>query len=188
MPVITDRSTKEPVLKAKKLNHGTLGCTDLARTRKFYEEVLGLQCIQTSPVSMMVSKNTEYVYAVVESPAHKGGMNMLNHNGFEVETPEEVEEAYQALAAVKDKWGIKVQKPATHHGACAFYFLDFDGNWWEVVSAGKEGYIGHFRNKDHDLTGQHQVDDWVDHYNETKHLKHTSSPTDRAEMLARRGG
>jgi catechol 2,3-dioxygenase-like lactoylglutathione lyase family enzyme len=186
MPCITDRSEKSAVVKTKGLNHGTLGCTNLARTRQFYEEVLGLDVVQTSPISMMVGKGAPYVYAVVETPAHKNDMELLNHNGLEVETPEEVDAAYAALKAIKDEWGLNVQKPVTMHGLHTFYFRDFDGNWWEIVSAGKEGYQGMFHNKDYDLTGQHQMKDWVEEFETKKKLRHTAHPDDRAEFLSRR--
>ncbi|MHC0054710.1 VOC family protein [Actibacterium sp. D379-3] len=187
MPGITERSTKEPVLKVKQLNHGTLGCTDLAKTRRFYEEVLGLDVVQGSPVSMMVRRGNDFTYAVVETPAHTGGMGLLGHNGFEVETFEEVEEAHAAIMAVKDEWGLKVMPTRTVHGSHTFYFEDFDGNWWEVVSAGKGGYIEAFHDESFDITGRHELDDWTEHFIKTKELKHTQEPKDRAEVIERCG-
>jgi catechol 2,3-dioxygenase-like lactoylglutathione lyase family enzyme len=159
MPAITDRSSKAPLLKTGKLNHGTLGCRDLAKTRRFYEEVLGLECVQTSPISLMVRKGTEHVYAVVEVPgAPNKNMEMINHNGFEVDTHEEVDAAYQAILSIKDEWGLlRVMPPKTLHGDHTFYFIDFDGNWWEVVSVRKGGYVADFADKGWDLTGRHEL-------------------------------
>jgi catechol 2,3-dioxygenase-like lactoylglutathione lyase family enzyme len=185
MPTITDKSQAKPLLSMKRINHGTLGCTNLAKTRRFYEEVLGLDVIQTSPVSMMVSKNADFVYACVESPTHDGNMNMLNHNGLEVETHEEVNEAHRLLMSVKDEWGLKIMPPRTVHGAHTCYFKDFDGNWWEIVSAGERGYIGDFHDKEYDMTGLHEFDGWAELYEKTKELRHVQDPETRALMKER---
>jgi catechol 2,3-dioxygenase-like lactoylglutathione lyase family enzyme len=184
MPAITDRSTKKPLLDTKRMNHGTLACRDLAKTRRFYEEVLGMDVVQTSPLSLMVRKGTDHVYAVVEAPAGDKEMNMLNHNGFEVSSAEEVEAAHAAVMSIKDEWGLKVMPVRTLHGDTCFYFLDFDGNWWEIVQVRKGGYVADFQDSDWDLTGRHQFDSWVGLYNDTKTLKHMHDPETRAAVKA----
>src|SRR5271155_1665382 len=98
MPAITDRSNKmTPVLNTLRMNHGTLGCRDVAKTRRFYEDVLGMDVVQTSPISLMVRKGTDHVYAVGETPPSDKPMSMINHNGFEVGSPEEVDRAHEAI-------------------------------------------------------------------------------------------
>jgi catechol 2,3-dioxygenase-like lactoylglutathione lyase family enzyme len=192
---ITDRSTKEPLLKTSRLGHGTLQCNDLAKTRRFYEEVLGIEVLQTGPRSLMIRKDTNHVYAVVETKkagdgsALQGGttMHLLNHNGLEVATPEDVDEAYEILSKLKDEWGLRVvQKPRHLHGDHAFYFLDFDGNWWEIVSVREGGYAADFNNgePERDLTGHHEFDDADG--DDVNHI-HTHNPEFRkkfAEQLA----
>ena len=57
MPTIDDTRTAAPsakpapALKLNFLSHGTLESRDLAFSRRFYEEFLGLDVIQTSPIS-----------------------------------------------------------------------------------------------------------------------------------------
>jgi catechol 2,3-dioxygenase-like lactoylglutathione lyase family enzyme len=159
MPGITDRSMRKPLLKIVRLGHGTLECADLAKTRRFYEEVLGLEVIQTSPLSMMVRKGTGHTYAVVETGKSGKEMNMLNHNGLDVGSPEEVDAAYESLQKVKEEYGItKLQKPRRSHGDYAFYFCDLDGNWWEIVAVREGGYAADFGEEDRDITGRHDLD------------------------------
>jgi catechol 2,3-dioxygenase-like lactoylglutathione lyase family enzyme len=182
MPAITDRSTKAPLLKTGRINHGTLHCHDLAKTRRFYEEVLGMECIQTSPLSLMVRKGSDHVYACVEAPdAAPGDMNMLNHNGFEVGSPAEVDEAFQQIKAIKEEWGLKkVLPPKTTHGDHCFYFMDFDGNWWEVVCVRAGGYAADFNDKENwDLTGRHEVDSFAAEWVNDKKLRHVHDPETR---------
>jgi catechol 2,3-dioxygenase-like lactoylglutathione lyase family enzyme len=185
MPAITERSTKQPLLQTLRLNHGTLHCQEIAKTRRFYEEVLGLDCIQTSPISLMVRKGTDHVYAVVEMPgANATPMNMLNHNGFEVSSPEEVDAAYAQILKIKDEWDLKrVVPPKTMHGDHTFYFMDFDGNWWEVVSVREGGYVADFEDKEHwDLTGRHEADSWSELWTKERKLRHLHDPEAR-ELL-----
>lgn len=185
MPAITERSSKAPVLKTGRLNHGTLHCRDIAKTRRFYEEVLGLDVIQTSPISLMVRKGTDHVYAVVEVAGAATNMNVMNHNGFEVGSPAEVDAAHAALTAIKDEWGLKLQPVRTMHGDHTFYFLDFDGNWWEIVAVRPGGYVADFDDKgDWDITGRHDVAGWCQLYETEKKLMHTHDPEVRAALKA----
>jgi len=179
MPGITDRSKKEPLLKTVRLGHGTLECADLTKTRRFYEEVLGLEVLQSSPLSLMVRKDTNHVYAVVETGKVSKEMNMLNHNGLDVATPEAVDEAYELLNKVKDEYGIrKIQKPRHSHGDHTFYFCDLDGNWWEIVAVGPGGYAKDFEEQ-LDLTGRHELDEVMGSVNRI----HTHDPKFRSKYF-----
>ena len=70
------------IIKSKFLSHGTLGSKDLAATRNFYEEFLGLECAQTSKISMMIRLGSDHVYAVVQDK-RKPDMPRINHNGID---------------------------------------------------------------------------------------------------------
>src|SRR5665213_3450908 len=131
---------RKPALKLTFLSHGTLESRDLERTRVFYEEFLGLEVHRTSPISLMVRLGGEHVYAVVLSKA-SSQMPFLNHNGLDVETREEVDEAHRITCAQAEKWGLtKISKPALQHGTYSFYFWDGDGNCWEILTNPKGGY------------------------------------------------
>ncbi|MCW2499661.1 MAG: Glyoxalase/bleomycin resistance protein/dioxygenase [Frankiales bacterium] len=159
MPGITDRFTGEPVVKVQRLGHGTLEVVDLARSRRFYEEVLGLEVIQPSSRSMMIRLGTNHAYAVVET-GKESGMGMLAHNGLDVGSVDEVHAAYKRLLDVKDEYGIKqIIEPRHMHGDTSFYFADPDGNWWEIVAVRDGGYAVDFDDSERDLTGLHEFDE-----------------------------
>ena len=182
MPSITDRSTKAPLLTIGILNHGTLHVRDIAKSRRFFEEVLGIECIQTSPVSLMIRKGTAHVDAVVEQPAGlHPPMTMINHNGFEVATVAELEEANKLLHQIKDEYEIKKILPFSKlHGDTSFYFQDQDDNWWEIVAARDGGYVASFDDKANwDMTGHHEVESFVDHFINEKKLRHIHDPETR---------
>ncbi len=152
---ITQKSTKPPLLKINFLSHGTLECSDLQATRRFYEEVLGFEIIQHLKGAMMVRHGSDHIYVVVQTARPAREMDLLNHNGLDVGSEEEVREAYELLQSVQQEYGIrKIQKPRAQHGAYAFYFQDLDGNWWEILANPPRGYSVMFDTPDIDLTGR----------------------------------
>lgn len=127
-------------LKLKFLSHGTLESRSLDKTREFYQDCLGLEAVRTSPRSLMIRLGGNHTIAVVENP-RKAEMPMLNHNGLDVATREEVDECYRILNEGKDKWGLKkITRPAEQHGTYSFYFADLDDNWWEILVNPAGGY------------------------------------------------
>jgi catechol-2,3-dioxygenase len=122
------------------LSHGTLESRDLEKTRKFYQDCLGIETIRTSPVSLMIRLGGDHTIAVVQNP-RKAEMPLLNHNGLDVPKREDVDHCHRVLEEGKEKWGIqKITKPADQHGTYSFYFSDLDGNWWEILTNPPGGY------------------------------------------------
>src|SRR6185437_5160355 len=98
-PALTQRSTKAPVLNISFISHGTLEVVDLQESRRFYEEVLGLSCMQNSPVSLMMRLGSDHIYIAVQT-GKKNGMGLMNHNGLDVGSDEEVRRSYELLTSV----------------------------------------------------------------------------------------
>ena len=133
-------STAEPALKTRFLSHGTLGSKELARTRKFYAEFLGLEVVQTSKISLLVRLGGDHTYAVVQNKK-LGEMPRINHNGLDVEDDAEVDRSYETVLANREKWGLhKITKPVIQHGTYSFHFWDMDDNCWEILSNPIGGY------------------------------------------------
>jgi catechol 2,3-dioxygenase-like lactoylglutathione lyase family enzyme len=135
----------EPVLKLNYLSHGTLESYDIDKSRKFYEDFLGLDVVQTSPRSLMIRLGGTNTIATVYNPK-KAAMPMLNHNGLDVASREEVERAHAICVEQQEKWGIKgVTRPSDQHGTYSFYFRDPDDNWWEILANPAGGYAWMFQ-------------------------------------------
>ena len=140
--------TAQPALGKRFLSHGTLGCHDLLESRRFYEEFLGLETTQTSPISLMIRLGTEHVYAVVQIK-NKEKMPRHYHNGLDVETVEEVDQAYETVLAEAEKWKLTdITRPVEQHGTYSFKFWDMDGNCWEILSNPPRGYTWIFEQGD----------------------------------------
>jgi catechol-2,3-dioxygenase len=142
-------------LKLNFLSHGTLESRDLDFSRKFYEEFLGLEVVQTSAISLMVRLGGKHCIAVVFTK-RPSEMGLLNHNGLDVETQEEVEAAYKVTLAEAEKWQLhKISKPFLQHGTYSFYFWDADENCWEILTNPKDGYDWLFQHGDMSGKGHH---------------------------------
>ena len=156
MPGITHRSTRQPLLKTRFLSHGTLECRDIAATRRFYEEVLGLEVVQQAPLALFVRLGGSHCYAVVET--NRGNakpMSLMNHNGIDLGSEQEVRDAHEALLGVQEQYGIRrLTKPVRQHGTFSFYLQDLDGNWWEICHLPEGGYAFRFEHAETDLTGR----------------------------------
>ena len=141
------------VLNPTFLSHGTLESRDLEQARKFYEGFLGLEVIRTSDRSLMIRLGGEHVYAVVLNPK-KPEMPVLNHNGLDIGSREDVDRAYETAKAEQEAWGIrKITRPVDAHGTYGFYIADPDDNWWEILTNPEGGYSWMFAKGD-------DIDSW----------------------------
>ncbi len=145
-----------PALKLNFLSHGTLESRDLAFSRRFYEEFLGFEVVQTSPISLLVRLGGANTIAVVYSKQpHE--MNLLNHNGLDVRTKEEVDAAHRTVCAEAETWKLKkISKPHLQHGTYSFFFWDCDDNCWEILTNPEGGYSWLFEQGD--LAGKGHLD------------------------------
>lgn len=158
MPQITTScKTEKPLLNIRMISHGTLSSLDLQASRRFYEEVLGFEVIQLSPVSLLTRKGSAHTYVIVET-GEPSTMGMLDHNGIDVATPAEVDRAYETLKRVRERYGIKrINKVMLQHGIYSFYFQDLDGNWWELLHGREDGYT-FILDEGRDITGRTDLD------------------------------
>jgi hypothetical protein len=96
----------------------------------------------------MVRLGGNHVYAVVFSKK-KQRMDRLYHNGLDVETDAEVDEAWRLCTEQAEKWGLHdISKPSARHGTYSFLFWDADENAWEILSNPKGGYTWIFERGD----------------------------------------
>ena len=129
-----DGPRKPSIVKPYVLSHGTLESRSLYESRRFYEEFLGLECVQHSPVSMAVRCGLKFHVICVERGESLRPVSYLNHWGVDVSSREEVDAAHaSALAEGMQRYGIRAVKDVVEqHGVYSFYFEDLDYNWWEI--------------------------------------------------------
>jgi catechol 2,3-dioxygenase-like lactoylglutathione lyase family enzyme len=123
------KSVVNPML----LSHGTLMCRNLADSRRFYEEFLGLEVVRHARPAMMLRLRSGMYVVCVCRREHLPEQHVLTHWGVNVASREEVERAHAEAHRLKDKYGIrKITKLKEQHGAYAFFLQDLDYNWWEI--------------------------------------------------------
>lgn len=121
------------VVKPTLLSHGTLMCKDLAKSRRFYEEFLGLEVVRHARPAMMLRLRSGMYVVCVCIGEKVPNQHVLTHWGLNVASREEVDHAYAEALRLKESYGIqKIQKVRERHGAYGFYLQDFDNNWWEI--------------------------------------------------------
>jgi len=132
--------TMQTGIKPRLLSHGTVETNDLEAARRFYSEFLGMEVFQTSSRSIMMRLNSTTTIACVESKTENVA-GIYSHFGLDFETIEEVDAAYKVAVAQKKKYAIrKITRPVDQHGTYSFYIIDFDGNWWEILTNPANGY------------------------------------------------
>ena len=155
-----------PHIKVGFLSHGTVETRDLSRARKFYEEMFGFEVRQTSKISLMLRLNSTTTIACVQTrgPTKAG---LFSHFGLDMETREQVDEAFETAKSLKDKYNIKkISAPVDQHGTYAFYIVDEDENWWEILTNPPNGYSYVFDLEEEDRSwlenerGKDRIEKW----------------------------
>jgi catechol 2,3-dioxygenase-like lactoylglutathione lyase family enzyme len=119
------------------LRHLALKVTDLARSRKFYEDFFGMKVVwEPDPENVYMSSGPDNL-ALHQIPAadlsrYKTAKDqLLDHLGFIMDAPASVDR----LFAQAERSGAVIVKPPRQHrdGSYSFYMADPDGNVVQVL-------------------------------------------------------
>ena len=121
--------------------HVALRVTDLARSRTFYEQVLGMKAVwEPDADNVYLSSGTDNLAlhqiargelaAYASSPAQ-----LLDHIGVILDGPDAVDRMYEAIQATIASFGGGIAKAPKRHrdGSYSFYFSDPDGNMIQAL-------------------------------------------------------
>lgn len=119
------------------LRHLALRVTDLARSRKFYEDLFGMTVVwQPDPENVYLSSGADNLALHQVPPAdvsryRSAKDQLLDHLGFIVDSPASVDR----LFAQAGQSGATIVKPLRQHrdGSYSFYLADPDGNVVQVL-------------------------------------------------------
>jgi catechol 2,3-dioxygenase-like lactoylglutathione lyase family enzyme len=126
-------NNQNSVVKPYVLSHGTMECFNLGESRRFYEEFLGMECVQHARRTMAVRCGMKFHIVCVQVGANVKPCGVFNHWGVDVESREEVDRVHKAALELKDKYKIRqVHDVVDQHGVYSFYIEDLDHNWWEI--------------------------------------------------------
>src|SRR6266545_8198478 len=119
------------------LRHLALKVTDLARSRKFYEELFGMKVVwEPDPENVYLSSGPDNL-ALHQIPAvdvaryRPAEDQLLDHLGFIMDSTASVDR----LLKQAERFGATIVKPAKQHrdGSYSFYMADPDGNVVQVL-------------------------------------------------------
>jgi catechol 2,3-dioxygenase-like lactoylglutathione lyase family enzyme len=131
------------------LSHGTITCRDLAASRRFYEEFLGLECVRHVGRGLLLRKGGYCAIVCLEVGDHVRPVDRQHHWGLDLDSTEAVDRALAMAHEKKEQYGIqRISRITHHHGTYSFYFQDLDGNFWEFQYAGAGHYDEFFANGD----------------------------------------
>jgi catechol 2,3-dioxygenase-like lactoylglutathione lyase family enzyme len=143
---VPPESVRTSVLKPNLMSHMTCEVIDIEKSRVFYEEFLGLDCVKLGPKRMLGRLNSVAVIDFVETTTTLREHKMHNHIGFDVAGPEMVDSAREVIIQHQDKFGFDVvHKPSGSHGTYGFTFSDLDNNAWQIEDYPRGGYYWMFQ-------------------------------------------
>jgi catechol 2,3-dioxygenase-like lactoylglutathione lyase family enzyme len=120
------------------LTHGTVQCRDIEASRRFYEQVLGLEVVQLWPNSIYV-KHPDTPWYIVNLPGGPENPNLHTRGQrfvLAVDSASEVEKTHRGFSDSREELEIGDLEEIRRFGAGAsFLFSDLNRNWWEITSA-----------------------------------------------------
>ncbi len=130
--VVTTRNDQS-VVRGEYLSHGTMECYDLRKSRRFYEEFLGLECVRHVRTAMALRCGLRFHIICLEVGQALKPVSQKNHWGIDVGSAEEVARIHKAATELKSHYEIRTVTPCVkQHGVYSFYIEDVDHNWWEI--------------------------------------------------------
>jgi len=114
------------------LRHLALNVADVSASVEFYSSLFGMRVVwQPDQDNAYLSSGCDNLALHRASVAASQSSQRLDHLGFIVETPEDVDRAVEALAACR----IPLLRPPWTHrdGSRSLYFTDPDGNVIQVL-------------------------------------------------------
>jgi catechol-2,3-dioxygenase len=120
------------------MTHGTMECTDLAASIKFYKDALGLDVITHVPTirphDVKHSATPWYVVSLEVPPKNKHYLTPLQRYTIAVESPAALAAAHRELNERRDEFGIISIEAVKETRVCqSFLLCDLDRNWWEIA-------------------------------------------------------
>jgi hypothetical protein len=125
-----------PLVSPELLSHGTIECSDIAATRRFLNEFLGVDVVRPLPEAQYLWKGGPWsVVCVCIEDSEAKDQDPRNHFKLSVQSPAAVAAARDAAIAHKDAYGIRqIGEIETSAGASSFKLQDLNRVWWEITT------------------------------------------------------
>jgi len=120
------------------LTHGTMECTNLQASKKFYTKGLGLDVITHVPTiephDVKHPTTPWYVVSLEVPPKNKHYLTPLQRYTVAVTSPAALAEAHREFTARKEEFALTaIESLQESRAGQSFQICDLDRNWWEVA-------------------------------------------------------
>jgi catechol 2,3-dioxygenase-like lactoylglutathione lyase family enzyme len=131
-----------PLIQNDMLSHGTIECSDLAATRRFLTEFLGLDIHRPVKEAQYMYKGGPWTVVCVRVEGGQAKEQPQdNHFKLAVGSAAEVDAAHEAALRVGSLYGIRrVEAVGERDGRRAFRLQDLNFTWWEIVHTSLADY------------------------------------------------
>ena len=132
----------QPLIQNETLSHGTVECTDIVATRRFYVDFLGLDTHRPLREAQYIYRGGPWTVVCVWIDGGEGkDQPPDNHFKLTVDGPEAVEAAHAAAIEHAERYGIrKVEDVSRRPEGTAFLLQDLNHCWWEITDTGQDYY------------------------------------------------
>lgn len=132
----------EALIQNDTLSHGTVECTDMVATRRFYVDFLGLDIHRPVREAQYIYRGGPWTVVCVCVDGGEGkDQPPDNHFKLTVGGAAEVEAAHAAAIEQAELYGIrKVGDISTQDGRSAFLLQDLNHSWWEITDIDQSYY------------------------------------------------
>ena len=122
------------------MTHGTMECTNLAASVKFYKEALGLDVITHVPTITphdVKHPATPWYVVSLEVPAkNKHFLTPLQRYTVAVESPAALSDAHREFKERREEFNLTaIEEIQSNSTGASFLLCDLDSNWWEIACA-----------------------------------------------------
>lgn len=120
------------------MTHGTMECTDLQASKKFYQEGLGLDVIThvptVEPHDIKHPATPWYVVSLEVPQKNKHYLTPLQRYTVAVESAAALAEAHRQFTERRAEFGLTaIEAIQEHRYGQSFLLSDLDRNWWEIA-------------------------------------------------------
>lgn len=131
-----------PLIQNDTLSHGTVECTDMVTTRRFYVDFLGLDIHRPVREAQYIYRGGPWTVVCVCVDGGEGkDQPPDNHFKLTVDGPQEVAAAHAAAIEHAEAYGIRqVRDVVTEQGRSAFLLQDLNHTWWEITDIDQAYY------------------------------------------------
>ena len=140
----------KPIIQNEFFSHGTVECTDMAATRRFLTEFLGLDVIRPVKEAQYMWKGGPWsIVCVCVEDGEAKEQPPENHFKLAVDTVDDVKAAHAAALAHQAEFGIlKIQDIEATSDVSSFKLMDLNKTWWEIANINQAHFDALFERGD----------------------------------------